>query len=57
MGLDDAALVGAERARLAQDVVGDRDLADVVQRARDPEQLATVVEEPEPSRDQLASSG
>ena len=56
VGLDDEALLGAERRRLAQDVVGDRDLADVVQRARDPDQVALVVREPEPPRDQLAAA-
>ena len=33
--LDDLVLVGGELARLAQDVVGDADLADVVEEAGD----------------------
>ena len=45
VGLDDETLGGAEWPRLAQDVVGNGDLADVVERARDPEQLAPVIRE------------
>jgi hypothetical protein len=44
--LHDRALVGRQRIRLAQDVVGDRDLADVVHRARAPQQLGLVAAEP-----------
>ena len=42
VGLDDRALLGRERAGLEQDRVGDRDLADVVQRRGVAEPLAEV---------------
>ncbi len=42
VGLDDRALLGRQRAGLEQDRVGDRDLADVVQRRRVAEALAEV---------------
>ena len=46
VGLHDRALLGGERAGLQQDRVGDRDLADVVQRCRVAEPLAELAVEP-----------
>ena len=45
VGLDDRALLGGERAGLQQDRVGDRDLADVVQRRGVAHQLAELAVE------------
>jgi hypothetical protein len=48
------ALGVGQRARLEQDAVGDRDLADVVEAAGEPDQLAALVVELEPQGEQLA---
>ena len=54
MPLDRLALRLRERARLQQDAIRNRHLADVVQRARDPQALAPGVVETEPLGDALA---
>src|SRR3712207_8725900 len=44
-----------QAAGLEQDAVGDRDLADVVEPAGEPDQLAALVVEPEASRDRKST--
>ena len=47
MGANDALLVRRQPARLLQDLVGDPDLAEVVQQTRDPDLLDELLAEPE----------
>ena len=52
--LDEAPLAVVERARLQQYVIGDSDLADVVERACDADQLCERLVEPEAPGDEVA---
>ncbi len=56
VALHDLALLGRQRVGLAQDVVGDRDLADVVHRARAAQQLGLVGAQPGRQRELVAQA-